>query len=178
MYASLSEELREIISHHQQWLKLSNENPYAVLTEEEMGLRADLGMFPSLRDYDFSYVNLSYAFMDCVDFSGCNFTKANLKGVNARSTIFNDCLMISTCLRNIVGTEASFIRANLTHADLSHSFIEEANFDYAHCEDTKFHGTHADRAKMDKAYLKWSHLRLFSWGRNNLVASQIMRMAQ
>ncbi len=178
MYQPLTEELREILDKHREWLELMNKDPLAVLTEEEMGLRADLGAFTMLRDYDFSYVTLSYALADGVDFSGCKFTKANLKGLHAPYAVFNDCLMVSANLREMYGKETSFVKANLTHADLSHSFLEEADFEGADLTDARLNGTHMNGARTSHTCLKGADFRFFFSGRNNLVASQIMRMAQ
>lgn len=177
MYASLSEELREILENHSQWLELMNKNPRPVLTEKQMSLRADLGS-QSFRDLDLYGVDLSYATAINTDFSGSRLTNANLKGLYAPDARFEGCTIISATFRNFYGKGASFYLSNLSKSDFSHSFIADANFDRADLADVKFHGTHMDGATMSQAPIKGADFRFFNIGKDDLVAIEIMRMAQ
>lgn len=177
MYASLSEELREILSNHQQWLALMNQNPRPVLTEKQMSLRADLGS-RSFRDLDLYGIDLSYASAINTDFSGSRLTNANLKGLYAPDSRFEDCTIISASFRNFYGKGASFYMSNLSKCDFSHSFIAYVNFDHTDLADVKFHGTHMDGVTMSQAPIKGADFRFFNIGKDDLVAIEIMRMAQ
>ena len=176
MYTSLSEELREILENHSQWLELMNKNPRPVLTENQMSLRADLGNM-SLRDLDLYGINLSYASAINTDFSGSRLTNANLKGLYAPDARFEDCTIISASFRNIYGKGVSFYMSNLSKCDFSHSFIADANFDHADLADVRFHGCHMDGATMTHAPIKGADFRFFNIGKDDLVAIEIMRMA-
>lgn len=177
MYSSLSEELREILSNHSQWLELMNKNPRPVLTEKQMSLRADLGNM-SLRDLDLYGIDLSYASAINTDFSGSRLTNGNLKGLYAPDARFEDCTIISATFRNFYGKGSSFYLSNLSKCDFSHSFIANANFDQTDLADVKFHGCHMDGATMTHAPIKGADFRFFNIGKDDLVAIEIMRMAQ
>lgn len=177
MYQPLTEELREILERHRQWVDLMNRNPLMALVEEQMKLRADLNN-RDLKGYDFSYINLNYANLSGTDFSRCRLNNAELKGAYLKNAIFEDARMISATLRCSYAQGASFLRAILTQSDLAHTILFDTDFTGADINDVKFHGSFMNENTKGLDDVKGADFRFFHPGKSDLVAIQLMKKAR
>lgn len=152
MKPQLTPDLSLILSNHRDWLRLVHTKK-APLTEQERQLRGDLSGL-EIKDYRFSYLDLSYMTLERTHFEGCTFVQAALKGVWALDVHFDNCLMQETLLCNVYGKRADFTGSDLRGSDLSHSFWIEADFTDADLKGVKavggfFQGASFEDAKLD-----------------------------
>ena len=152
MPTKLTPNLSLILSNHRDWLRLVHTKK-SPLTEQERQLRGDLSGL-EIKDYRFSYLDLSYMTLERTHFEGCTFVQSALKGVWALDVHFDTCLMQETLLCNIYGKRADFTGSNLSGSDLSHSFLLDADFTDVDLTGVKavggfFQGASFEDAKLD-----------------------------
>ena len=146
-----TDELNDILSKHELWLK-----------DDQSGVRADLSdanlSGADLSDANLSYANLSYTNLRGADLSYANLSYANLRGANLRGANLSDANISYASLRgaNLRGADLSY--ANLSGADLSDANLSDANLRDANLSDANLHGTNLSYANLSHANLRGADL--------------------
>ena len=109
------EEITSIISEHALWLK----------SEKKQGKCA---VFSDciISDFDFRFVNLSYA-----NFYGTEFIKTNFISSSFNDANFQDAYFNQVNIKNVEMNEANLVNISLRYTILNHSDFSKANLSYA-----------------------------------------------
>ena len=109
------EEITSIISEHALWLK----------SEKKQGKCA---VFSDciISDFDFRFVNLSYA-----NFYGTKFIKTNFISSSFNDANFQDAYFNQVNIKNVEMNEANLVNISLRYTILNHSDFSKANLSYA-----------------------------------------------